>query len=121
MKKHLFLLLSIFLGLNAFADGESCLINGATDGSSLLIVSSQKVGNFIEVTVANDSQSTAANVTITVTSNYKYESRAKTETTSSAGLAMPSATTIIKVPVKEKIGDYKFVDYQLSLKSSKCQ
>lgn len=122
MKKYIFIFLTIFfVGFNAFADGESCLISGANDGSSLLIVSSQKVNNIIEVTIANDSQTIAANVTITATVSYNWGTRTTTKESTGAGLAMPSSTTIIKIPIEDKIDNYAFTDYKLSLKSSKCQ
>ena len=103
------------------AQAQVCKIKGSTTNDNVEVYSYVLVNNnsAVNVTVGNDSQNTAANVTVTVKITYEY---GYTLQFTGRGLAKPNGTTDIVVPIKATHNNNKIKTVEvISITGTKCE
>lgn len=116
MKKVLVLLVTL-MGISFTANAQSCKIQGANDGSTVMVTNDYQDGSKIVVNLENDSEKTCANVTVEVEVVYAYGKKSYT----GYGKSCPDSSCKIEIPISLKNGDYAMKGYKVQkVSGTKC-
>ena len=123
--KSFLVLLSLGICLSGYGAGQSCKINGSTDGSSIMVTSDYLSDNVINAVLDNDSKEECANVSVEVEVVYKCGYSAETRSYTGFGKSCPGSSTTVKIPIQKtfniKSNVYDFQSYRvISISGSKC-
>jgi len=119
MKKLLFLLIIVSAAISVTA--QVCRISNSNDNVEVFSCYLTENNSIVSVTVGNDSQDNAANVTVTVEVTYRWGNATKTKTYTGRGLAKANTTTEIKISISPEIGEYKAASAQAKqISGTKC-
>lgn len=121
MKKVLLILVAM-LGISFAANAQSCKIQGANDGSTVMVTNDYQDGNKIVVNLENDSNEICANVTVEVTVSY---AGGNTKTYSGRGKSCPGTSCKIEIPIQENYNGqsrYPLKGYKVQkVSGTKCE
>lgn len=131
MKKILFVGLAV-IGFAFVANAQSCKIQGANDGSTVMVTNHWLDGSKVFVNLENDSEKNCANVVVKVEVKYVYRGNhvvggpgPKTKTYEGYGTSCPNGTCKVEVPVLLDFNEYgdrfEMREYKvLSVSGNKC-
>lgn len=127
MKKVLLVMFALIC-FGMTANAQSCTIQGANDGSTIMVTNDWKDGSTIHVNLSNDSEKTCANVTVKVEVKYVYKGNmvvggpgATTETFEGHGKSCPTQDCEIKIPINETKQSNVFHSYKIiGVSGNKC-
>ena len=111
-------------GFCVTVNAQSCTINGAEDGSTVVVKSCYLSGDLVTVNVINDSKDIMANITVMVEVTYKWGTSIKTQKYDGNEIALSGVTTKIEIPIDKKNNEdnrYDAISVKaISISGKKC-